>query len=84
MKRYQVIEFERHCRNLDAFLKKLQKKYPNFYEVWGEHIEYNINHGRNCEIENDCGYILHAINDEDFYYVCFIATNEGQIIKETC
>lgn len=82
MKRYQEIEFTRHCRNTNAFLKKLQKNYPKFFEIWGEKIEYNLNQGTTSEIELDCGYILHTINEEDFYYVCFIATNECQVIEE--
>ena len=82
MKRYQEIEFERHCKSLKAFLNKLQKKHPELFEIWGEQIEYNINHGTTCEIEPECGYILHTINDDNFYYICFIATNEQQVINE--
>ena len=81
MKCYQEIEFERHCKSLTAYLNKLQKKNPEFFEIWGEQIEYNINNGITCEIEPECGYILHTINDDDFFYVCFIATNKQQIIK---
>lgn len=82
MERYQEIEFETHCKRLNTFLNRLQKKYPNFFEVWGELIEYNINHGKECEIEPECGYILHTINDDDYYFVCFIATKKNQVIDE--
>lgn len=82
MKRYQEIEFERHCKNTKSFLKKMQAKYPKFFEVWGEEIAFNINQGITCECEIDAGYILHTVNDEDFYYVSFIATSEQLIIKE--
>ena len=82
MKRYQEIEFERHYKNTKSFLKKLQAKHQKFFEVWGEVIEFNFNQGITCEIENSGGYILHTVNDEDFYYVSFIATSEQQIIIE--
>lgn len=82
MKRYQEIEFERHCKSLNDFLNKLQKKHPNFFEVWGEEIVYNINHNIECENESECGYILHTLNEDNYYYVCFIATKEHQVINE--
>lgn len=82
MKRYQEIEFSRHCKNLDSFLKKLQKRYPNFFYVWGEHIRYNFCQGITFEIEHDCGYILHTIDDDDFYYLCFIAIKPFQVIHD--
>ena len=82
MKRYQEIEIERHCKNTKSFLKHLQAKHPQLFEIWGEEIEFNLNQGITCEHEIDSGYILHTINDEDFYYVSFIATSEEQVIIE--
>lgn len=86
MKRYQEIEFTRHCRNTKSFLKKLQVKHPKFFEVWGEGIEYNFNQGIEYNIDYDCGYILHTIHlhinhEEDLYHVHFIAINKKQVIE---
>ena len=82
MKRYQEIEVERHCKNQKAFMKKLKQKYPKFFEVWGELIEYQLNQGNTLDMSLEAGYILNTINDEDYYYVCFIALNEQQVITE--
>ena len=82
MKRYQEIEIQRHCKNQKAFMKKLEQKYPKFFEVWGEHIEYQFNQGNTLDISLESGYILHTINDEDYYYVCLIALTEQQVITE--
>ena len=45
MKRYQEIEIERHCKNTKSFLKHLQAKHPQLFEIWGEEIEFNLNQG---------------------------------------
>lgn len=82
MERYQEIEIERHFKNQKAFMKRLEQKYPKFFEVWGECIEYQFNQGNTFDMSLEAGYILHTINDEDYYYVCFIALNEQQVIKE--
>lgn len=82
MKRYQEIEFDKYCKSLNVFLNKLQKKHPKFFEVWGDGVRYNLENGIKKEIDADCGYILHTINDDDYYYICFIATDECQIIND--
>ena len=82
MKCYQEIEIQRHCKNQKNFMKNLEKKYPKFFEVWRDHIEYQLNQGNTLDISLEAGYILHTINDEDFYYVCFIALNEQQAITD--
>ena len=82
MKRYQEIEIQRHCKNQKAFMKKLEQKYPKFFEVWGQYIEYQFNQGNTLDISLEAGYILHTINEKDYYYVCLIALTEQQVITE--
>ena len=80
MKRLQEVEFTTRCKNLSTFLARLEKRHPKFYEIWGDVVAYNISNGVEEYKDLDVGYILHTINDDDYFYVCFIATKPEQVI----
>lgn len=82
MKRVQEIEFETDCKNLSTALRRFGKKYPEAFEVWGEHFAWMIENGQQLDdCKESCGYVVWAIQDEEHFYFCFIAFDESQIIE---
>lgn len=79
MKIYQTIDFETDCKKDSTFLKRLEKAFPKFFEIWGELIENEMEKGYSHIVEED--YVIGIdCTTEEHYYVWFQARCEEQVI----
>lgn len=82
MKRLQETEFETYCKSIDTALRRFEKKFPAVASVWVDHIRWMLENGQEQDdARQEAGYVVWAIEDDGFFYICVIAYTEAQVIQ---